>query len=69
MTRPTFLFGEDQIVYQKKKFTFEVDELTHMKLTSLCGKANYNNNDFSKLNRLMIDSSYSNSKGKKAKGM
>ena len=57
------------MVYQIKKFTFEVDELTHMKLTSLCGKASYNNNDFSKLNKLMIDSSYSNSKGKKAKGM
>jgi len=67
--QPTFLFGEHQMVYQKKKFTFEVDELTHMKLTSLFGKANYNNNDFTKLGRLMIDSSYSNSKGKKAKGV
>tara|TARA_B100002019_G_scaffold289260_1_gene304514 strand:+ start:1673 stop:2080 length:408 start_codon:yes stop_codon:yes gene_type:complete len=64
-----FLFGAPKMVYQKKKFTFEVDELTHMKLTSLFGKANYNNNDFIKLNRLMIDSSYSNSKGKKAKGL
>ena len=25
-----------------------MDELTHMKLTSLCGKANYNNNDLNK---------------------
>lgn len=57
------------MTYQKKKFTFEVDELTHMKLTSLFGKANYNNIDFNKLTKLMIDSSYSNSKGKKAKGI
>ena len=57
------------MVYQKKKFTFEVDELTNMKLNSLCGRASYNNNDFNKLTRLMIDSSYSNSKGKKAKGL
>ena len=57
------------MVYQKRKYTFEVDELTHMKLTSLFGKSNYKENDFVKLTRLMIDSSYSNSKGKKAKGL
>lgn len=64
-----FLFGVPKMVYQKRKFTFEVDELTHMKLSSLFGKSNYKENDFTKLTRLMIDSSYSNSKGKKAKGL
>jgi len=57
------------MTFQKKKFVFEVDELTNMKLNSLIGKSNYRNNDFSKLVRLMVDSSYAVSKGKKAKGM
>ena len=69
MTRPTFFIWRRPNGISKKEIYFEVDELTHMKLTSLCGKANYVNSDFSKLNRLMIDSSYSKSKGKKAKGM
>ncbi len=57
------------MVYQKKKFNTEIDELTHLKLNSLIGKANYSNNDFNKLVQLMIDSSYAYSNGKKAKGM
>lgn len=55
--------------FQTKKFTFEVDELTNMKLNSLIGKGNFKNNDFNKLVRIMIDSSYAYSKGKKVKGM
>ena len=55
--------------FQSKKFTFEVDELTNMKLNSLIGKGNFKNNDFNKLVRIMIDSSYAYSKGKKVKGM
>jgi len=43
--------------------------LTNMKLNSLIGKSNYRSNDFTKLMRIMIDSSYAYSKGKKAKGM
>jgi len=57
------------MLYQNKKFIFEIDELTNMKLNSLIGKGNFKNNDFTKLVRIMIDSSYANSKGKKAKGM
>lgn len=57
------------MIYQIKKYSFEIDELTNMKLNSLIGRSNYNNNHFSKLVKLMVDSSYAYSKGKKAKGM
>jgi len=68
-TRLNFFIGETDMLYQNKKFIFEIDELTNMKLNSLIGKGNFKNNDFTKLVRIMIDSSYANSKGKKAKGM
>ena len=55
--------------FQKKRFSFEANELEDIKLKTLIGKSSYNQNDFTKRLSLLIDDAYANSRGKKIRGM
>jgi hypothetical protein len=55
--------------FQKKRFSFEANELEDIKLKTLIGKNSYNQNDITKCFSLLIDDAYANSKGKKIRGM
>ena len=55
--------------FQKKRFSFEANELEDIKLKTLIGKNSYNQNDITKCLSLLIDDAYANSRGKKIRGM
>lgn len=52
------------MVFSKKRFTFEADELMFMKLQSLTGKSFLSPSDIQKLIGSIIEKTYENQKGK-----
>ena len=54
---------------QIKKMNIDIDELTDVKVKSLTGKSNFTAVDFTKMVKLLIDSAYQRTNGKKLSGM
>ena len=54
---------------QIKKMNVDIDELTDIKVKSLTGKSSFTAVDFTKMVKLLIDSAYQRTNGKKLSGM
>lgn len=52
------------MVFNKKRFTFEADEVLYMKLQALTGKSFISPSDIQKIIGSIIEKTYENSKGK-----
>ena len=57
------------MVFQKKRFSIEVDEFADLKLKTLIVKNSYNQNDIRKCFDLLIDDAYGKSNGRKITGL
>ena len=52
------------MVFNKKRFTFEADEVLYMKLKALTGKSFISPSDIQRIIGSIIEKTYENSKGK-----
>jgi hypothetical protein len=52
------------MVFNKKRFTFEADEVLYMKLQALTGKSFISPSDIQRIIGSIIEKTYENSKGK-----